>query len=527
MDQESKRTGHPSLEVQLCTSQVPRKANTPVELLIKNTGQEAAQYVELTLQEQPDFTVSTRSLSIANIEAHSNYYQVINITPVHENNVHLAGQVVYLGPDHTQYQTTFAFDLTITSPAQYPDFYSSPYITGVQVRDSRMFFGRRDEIKKIIRTLEGTVQNRPVILYGLWKVGKTSILEQLRSADPDEIGVSELWRLRHNHYSVVLDFQSLSRETAAWRIYHHMYDSIERGLRAYVPQMGVITDDQFRSSDTPDTLLIRFLENVLQKLKDQDKKLLLMLDEFHTLLNLVKKDDPILGRLRELSGHSRVAVIFVGPINLVKLMRDKAPRIYELCDLPILLGRLSDPEARELITRPMQTNVPAFTWTDEAIEYILKLADRYPWYIQTICNQIVFRLMDSKRLQVTWTDVHEVVRILDTLRHFDSVFDREIDDISLIDHLILVSIAHLAQQSDHERWIADAEIEQLLFRWVPDFDMTVVPKALESLCDHHLIVVNEFDSQQYRIRQYLLNLYLKRTTNLPEVLRKGGFIKEV
>lgn len=514
---------HPKLDVVVNTFKLPHSISGQVELILRNVGSIPINRAALTVQEDPSYDIKAMS-PIGTIGADNTRYYALQVTPRSREHIVVRGSIEYSGSDGIPLQMEVSIPLEVTDPEQYPPFHP-PYIAGPMVRDARMFFGRRKEIRRIIDILDSADQTPPIVLHGLWRAGKSSILQQICTARPDQLGVEELWRLQHSYYPVIVDMEILLPTTTIWSFYHHMYETIWRVLHDYVPNLAIITDSEFKNADRPDVLFMHFLDELREKLTHQRRKLLLMLDEFHTVLLTVARTDPdVLARLREIASYDNVAVIFVGPIYLVRMMREFAQRLLELCGSQILVGRLEDGDDIRLITAPIQMVCPEFEWSNEATKYIVELTDGYPWYMQSLCQTVIFNLKESRRLRATWNDVDQAASFLNAQRYFDTVFKREIDDSKMIPVISLVAISHVERESGHGIWITLDEIRSAIERFTSKFEMEQIPEALDSLYRDHLIDVNDPESSsRYRIRRHFLYRYLIRAMSLQSELHKAGY----
>jgi hypothetical protein len=288
----------------------------------------------------------------------------------------------------------------------------NPYIVGVPLtRRQAIFVGRADisiRIEELIRDRDYP----PLLLYGQRRMGKTSLLYQLR------------WLLPNHILPLVIDLQgpvSTAVDHAGF-----LYAFAKQMHKSAMSQ-NVIFPELSRADLAPDpyTVFDDWLDRVEDQMNQQSyTSLLLALDEFEALNDALlagKLDEwAILGTLRHIVQHrSPFKLMLAGSHTLDEFQRWSS---YLINAQTIHLSYLAESEARRLIERPIVDF--ALSYTPEASEHVLALTRGHPYLIQLLCSEIV-TFKNQQELNVrrlaTISDVEASVP--DTLTRGSQFFD--------------------------------------------------------------------------------------------------------
>ena len=139
------------------------------------------------------------------------------------------------------------------------DQQTNPYVAGAPVTDQRMFFGREDVFRWIEENISGRFSDNMLVVHGQRRVGKTSVLKQLKN------------RLPEKYIPVFFDFQGRTNTTInqfLYRLAREITRTVEqlksrpnRAIRGAIRRKGFIANfiKAFLSKITkimPDTLLL-------------------------------------------------------------------------------------------------------------------------------------------------------------------------------------------------------------------------------------------------------------------------------
>lgn len=251
---------------------------------------------------------------------------------------------------------------------------SSPYIVGVPLTVQQEIFVGRVEIAI---QLEQLLLNRhcpPLLLYGQRRMGKTSLLRNLRRLLPSAI------------VPLFVDLQSASTASDhagfLYNVVRQMTESArsERNLTLPVLTREMLEPDPF-------VFFGEWLSEVEAALKSHTA--LLMLDEFETLDQALSQgkfsETDVLGMLRHLIQHRpRFKVLLAGSHTLEELQRWAS---YLINVRVVYVGYLKEAEARQLVEQPVK-DFP-LRYEPAASQRVLDLTRGHPCLVQMLCNEIV------------------------------------------------------------------------------------------------------------------------------------------
>jgi DNA-binding winged helix-turn-helix (wHTH) protein len=243
-----------------------------------------------------------------------------------------------------------------------------PYVVGQWVRGER-FYGRSAQIAEILRG-----ERDLVWLLGTRRVGKTSLLKQIElvsSADPQPQFFAMYW-----------DFQGV--DTAAelhLNFTDALLDAEERLQRIGIDVDEITADDLFVA-----------LERLRRRLRSQGLGLLLLCDEVEELLGLQRSDPSLLRKLRHaLQSRDGIRTVLASTIRLWALTGqtdDTSPFLHGFTP-PIYIDRLTDDEARSLVSQSNLRPEEQPDIDDQTMTAILEHCDNHPYLLQLVCKRFV------------------------------------------------------------------------------------------------------------------------------------------
>jgi len=512
------------LEVEINTFTLPRYELSPVEVQITNADFGPASNVVLKIKEDSSLHARKYTISLDPIFGKDERIEALYISPSAEKTVELRGVVEYSDQENPNKSAPFQHTINVSDPTAFKPFYS-PYITGDPVRASEMFFGRREELDEIIRLLRGHFQDRITVIHGRRKVGKTSVLFQLKQGDPNLLGVPALNAVQERYIPVLVDFERFTAEKATWEVYHHIYQNLRQEFDLVGIPTASIPMRDFRDLSA-DALLESFIVRLEQSLSSDGRRLLLMFDEFDTLIRYKGEETGLFGFIRELiiKHGQHISFIFVGADQLVGMMKTRTNRLYSMAGTPIEIANLAPEEARLLVTDPMREVNPEFEWAKGATQLIIRVTARNPYYIQTLCDRIVNNLVAGKRLRATTIDVERGVR--EVVDHIGDLADIVGNLGSVEERIVLTCVAESTRHERMEReWTTAGEVERKIRDVSRKFPRGKIPSILRSLQATYILDQREDEDleMKYSIQVPLLQIYIQNTLKLQDVLREGGY----
>lgn len=249
-----------------------------------------------------------------------------------------------------------------------PFGYIQPYTTKPRTIPPEMFFGRKDEIQKIVARQSGGC-----LVYGGRQLGKSALLNHVKQLyDNAETG----------HRVINLDIKPVGgRGVPAARIWRDLADALHD---ANVFDVKDYTAESFRAE-------------VRQWLRAKPgRQLLIMLDEADNFLASEARNGSYsnLHALKDLMETSNwdFKVVFAGLHNVRRMSRAANSPLPHL-GAPICIGPLDSnadnlAEARRLVTAPMRA--AGYDYTDPNLAFsVLARVNYYPSLVQVFCQAVI------------------------------------------------------------------------------------------------------------------------------------------
>jgi DNA-binding winged helix-turn-helix (wHTH) protein len=243
-----------------------------------------------------------------------------------------------------------------------------PYVVGQWVRGDR-FYGRNAQIAEILRG-----ERDLVWLLGTRRVGKTSLLKQIELVS----GLDSESR----YFAMYWDFQGVD---SAAELHLNFTDAL-LDAEDRLQRIGIDVDEI-----TADDLFVA-LERLRRRLRSQGMRLLLLCDEVEELLGLQRADPSLLRKLRHaLQSRDGIRTVLASTIRLWALAGqadDTSPFLHGFTP-PIYIDRLSDDEARSLVSQSHLPPDERPDIDDETMSGIIEHCDNHPYLMQLVCKRYV------------------------------------------------------------------------------------------------------------------------------------------
>ncbi len=233
----------------------------------------------------------------------------------------------------------------------------NPYSTGGLVKDPAMFFGRKEELKRIRERLR---KGDCTSVVGLRRVGKSSLLYQL-AHQTDE--------LPEGIVAIYLDLQDA--------VHHQPLGLLNSALK----RLNERLNDRY-DLPPPKSMSLGAFSTAVKQIAADDFRPALCLDEVEELTDRDAFDDDFFEALRSLGNQRLLAYVTASGESLDVLIEQggRSSEFYNLFANLDLAG-LNDAAARALLTEPFRTagfSPPP----DDHVDYVLELAGRHPFYLQ-------------------------------------------------------------------------------------------------------------------------------------------------
>lgn len=365
----------------------------------------------------------------------------------------------------------------------------NPYIAGNPVGGSDAFIGRADVLREVLRTLRSPNENA-LLLYGQRRIGKTSVLQELRQRLPQE----------GPYQPVYFDLQDQA-SLPIGQLLQELASRINQDL-----QLKLLPLDQDNAEDTFQT---QFLPQVLRRLPE-DSSVVLLLDEFDVL------DSPAQGQasaaffpyLRTLltANSQRLQFIFVigrRPDDLTTLTTSvfKATRAY-----PVSL--LSSADTTNLVQLAARNE--SLTWPDTAVAQVYALTGGHPFLSQQLCQELWEQLYHEDPDNVPVVDATQVdAAVPATLSGARQALEWLWDGLNPAERVVAAALAEAGPsaitQTELEQRLQDSGVRILIG------ELQHAPRVLQ---DWDLIVATEGG---FRFRMELLRRWIAERKPLSRV----------
>lgn len=314
----------------------------------------------------------------------------------------------------------------------------NPYIVGTSVGNTPAFIGRADILGRVEAFVRQPAE-RGLLLFGQRRIGKTSILHQLRRKLP-ELGP---WR------PVFFDLQGRAMAPVE-QILLELASTIAAALGLPPPPTGL----------SGDALLAGWLATTLRSLP-ADARVVLLLDEFDVLA-----DPRAPNAMRTFFGHladllegelgSRLAVIYA----MGRAMED-----LDISARPLLRGvrtihvsTLIQPELERLLDLGEADGL--LTWTRAARDEVWALTSGHPMLTQLIGSTAWYRAQQAGEPRVDAHHVRELVPVV--LRESRTMLSWLWDGLTPACRIVAAALAEHGEQAvtvdDLERLLRDSGI---------------------------------------------------------------------
>jgi len=241
----------------------------------------------------------------------------------------------------------------------------NPYIVGRWLRGDD-HYGRHKLIDHLLHT-----EDQATWLVGTRRMGKTSLLRQLAwSVDNDPLS---------RYVPLFWDLQACeTAEDLAYELFISIEDETDR-----FQSLGV----DIPSLETMD--VNRILRSVQRTVSGQGKQLLLLIDEAEALINVARKDNRELARLRRSLQHGEHRTIMTATKQLMQLnemMRDWLTSPFLFGFNLVNLWSLDIDATQALIQQEQGENQVD---VDEAVmEDVIVMTHRHPYLTQFLCQRL-------------------------------------------------------------------------------------------------------------------------------------------
>jgi tetratricopeptide (TPR) repeat protein len=524
------------LSLRVVTDSVPyRKRNCRITLEISNPSGGSADSIELeVLPVRGKYQVDEwrSSYDIEEIGEHTSHQQEVFINPVGgvRDEIQLEARLRYKTADKVKAVEIDEDKRTVRffPETEFKAIPTNPY--DIQSPAREWFRGRRELLAKMTGNLRGVGANdMPMVIYGLRRAGKTSLVQRFLRDEIASLGLEEIYLPiwvniasgdAEAYSPTVEKFRGLGtlKELGTdgdflKRLIEIMVKAAKGRVAEVQSLLPSISEMDFNIDpyDTFSTFLDQLLELVGRY------KLLLALDEWAGLLNIMSSDanegiTPYLFAFLSnlIQNNENLTFIFSGTPEILRFM-ELHPDLEKIC-VSYKVGYLDEASARRLVRDPVEG---WFKYGDGCVDHIIYLAHCHPYLIQLLCMLLVSRMnFVVKRPTINLSDIEalekQVVEGGQMRAAFWSEFDSDVPGEVSDEQKVLFLIA---ERGDDGVWVSVDEIIKSFQRYDHPMSREGLLSACSPLIDAEMLEVN---GEEYRVTIPLFRKWL-RTNSLRDV----------
>ena len=504
--------GRASLNIELLTPRLlvrPGQGTSTIVFGLFNSGDSAARNLSVTLRPAALRGVEilggeTRELMPLSI-GESRQVE-ISIIPNGARQVQLALEVHYDDDEREGFTQPFSFHIDFhEAPETYVPIISSPYVAGIPIKTREMFFGRQDVFSWVRDNLSGKFQENVLLLYGERRMGKTSVLYQLRLNPPTP-----------QHICLLFDFQTFSYLSTTQELLYTLAQEITERL----DQEGISVpppdwDDYGVNAYRAFLAFADFLEAHLA-----ERRVLVMLDEFGVLMAKVRDhiyEPTIFDFLRGvIQRTNRLGFLFTGAYEVRRMQKDYDSILFNLAKV-LKISYLTSSEATELIEKPM---AGLLDYHPLVVNKIIGVTACHPYFIQYICDGLVQLARNAAKNYVELTDLEFVLK--DVLQ--DATGNIENSIYNYLGNAEKLALAALANVTDDVRvFVPLGDVAGALERRGLTLPREELMQALKALEERDLVTEMRIGQQlRYSFRMGLVRMWLRQNEMLLRLSEERG-----
>lgn len=380
-----------------------------VNLIIKNSGESTAEgfTINVTLKSLDNgIVINGKSKEEKEISVGYHIDKKVTLPPELKNcsSVELAAEIypLYQGKLTESQKYTYTLEIEPTIPLSEEEIMwkDGPKIRGV------LFKGRQEIMDRLYRHYLSVERDKPYILYGLTRTGKSSILINLIQSINKKTFIKE-----GEKYQMIAFEWDLSEASG----YGNAKDMWQYFLRDTLYDVLDEYMDSTYCSELPlsDYPRAKDFKKILLYLKSQNKYPMFFVDEFSHIKIMLDNhmiNTSFLHTLRQYSLEGLASFIYAGTYDIKALIKDPKYAITGqlVHTVEEQINEIDAKSAEELIN----VMKDKLTFTDEAIKHIHLLSGDVPYFIQIICKFCGFYAVEKKRRFIGKPELENVVKIL-------------------------------------------------------------------------------------------------------------------
>jgi len=252
---------------------------------------------------------------------------------------------------------------------------SCPYIAGPPLISAQGFWGRQTVLNQVIDELKNSTAAKHIVLFGQRRIGKTSLLHQIRRLLP-----------KRDFLTVFFNLQDMAKKPLG--------EVLDELARSIVDNAGLKDFPVFSYDDNEVLFYTEFLPQLYKRIP-RKRHIVLLLDEFDALDEFAATNLSDNKAARAFFPFLRRLMSEEERLNFVCAFGRQAEDVsnYEatfkgstLCPIWVL----DEVSTRDLILQAEKNATLHFT--EDAIERIMHLTRGHPYFTQLICERIWYQV---------------------------------------------------------------------------------------------------------------------------------------
>lgn len=271
-----------------------------------------------------------------------------------------------------------------------------------------LFKGRKRLIADLAQHYLSIEKDKPYILYGLTRTGKSSILEYLRKDLEGDSFFSKTKEMTVLTFSWDLSVAaSFKKAQDFWEyiLYQQTFEELEKYALKY--------NFDIKDLNIKENVRAKDLKIILDYLVTKNLYPIFFIDEFSFIKTLIDDktiNTAFLHTLRQFALAESASFIFAGTYDIKSLIKDPSYGITgQLVNaIEEQINEINDEAAEELI----EVIDEKLSFTPEAIAHIKFLSGNVPYFIQIICKHCGYYSAENKRRYIGYPELEKVIKIL-------------------------------------------------------------------------------------------------------------------
>ncbi len=413
MLEEKIAQSYPSLQVMIDPPYyIETNSKVTAPLIIKNEGEATSEGFRLTVKyESVNYEDSTIIPFESKFEiAAGSKYELSLVIPVnlldetYAIEISIDIEAVYQNKFLTSKNFQFTLEKEPESTLTYEEI---PWRDG-PIPPEHLFKGRKKLIADLAQHYLSTEKDKPYILYGLTRTGKSSVLEYLRKyleGDSFISGGLEKFIITFSWDFSVAASHLNAADFYNYILYEQTYEVMEQYFKKSRSELLELKiDERVRFKD---------FKIILEYLSKKSFYPIFFVDEFSFVKTLIDKgtiNSAFLHSLRQFALNGLASFIFSGTYDIKALIRNPTYGITgQLVNaIEYQINEISNESSEELI----DVIKDKLAFTPEAVEHIKFLSGNIPYFIQIICKYSGYYACENKRRIIGYPELEKVIRIL-------------------------------------------------------------------------------------------------------------------